>query len=268
MIFSIKTMKSNLFILSFLLTSFTLFNNPVVKWQKEVKANLIKVDQLGKIYQIADNSIIKYDANGKKIVDYSYWNNGSIYSIDTKNALQTIVFYKDQQQITLLDNMLAETNKLALGDYFEWIDLVCFSSRDNAFWMYSINNQSLLKVDRNLEVINEFENIGQLLNLELNPTQLFEKNETIYLFDPSNGLLHFDIFGNFIKKTSLKDATMVKLQNNSLVYANGKKIQSYNLQSFDHSTIYSSKDSIIGFDVYESNIYLQTLKSLTKLTLE
>ena len=106
-----------------------------------------------------------------------------------------MLFYQQQQEIVLLDNTLSQTNKIELN-FFEWIDLACMSNRDNAFWLYSITTQSLIKTDKNGKISNRFNNIGQLVKRNINPTQLLEYNNQVYLFDPNQGLFVFDLFGN------------------------------------------------------------------------
>ena len=103
-----------------------------------------------------------------------------------------MLFFQQQQEIVLLDNTLSETNKVSLI-FFEWIDLACLSNRDNAFWLYTKTSQSLIKTNIQGKIISRFNNMGQLVKRDINPTQLVEYDNSVYLFDPDEGLFVFDL---------------------------------------------------------------------------
>lgn len=253
-----------LIITTLILLSFKSDNN---SWVINQKGNIVSVDKLGKIYQITDNSVIKYTNKGKLITNYSILNNGEITSIDTKNPLQSLLFFKQQQEAIILDNMLGEANSINFTDYFEWIDLVCTSNRDNALWLYNITNQELLKTDINLNVITKSSNLAQILSLDLKPSQLMEVNETVYLFDEDNGLILFDIFGNYKKKIVLKNAEKIFIDNNIVYYLTNNSIYSYNLKSFNKEAVYESNKKLLDFCVFSNTLVIQTDDNLLSLTI-
>ena len=146
----------NKFLLIIIILSLLSFKTDSVKWVIKQKGDIVSVDKLGKVYQVTDNAVVKYTTEGKKVANYSILNNGEITLIDTKNPLQSLLFFKQQQDVIILDNMLGEANSFNLSNYFEWIDLVCTSNRDNALWLYNISNQELIKTDINLNVIKTF----------------------------------------------------------------------------------------------------------------
>lgn len=262
----IKLMRSSIFISVFLLFSFTLNPPNPKKWQIDHEATLVASDSLGKLYQIDNKAIVKYSKEGKQIANYALLNTGAISSIDTRNALQTMLFFNEQQEIILLDNMLGLTRKIQLADYFDWIDLACFSNRDNAFWFYSISNQSLIKTNKDLQVIAELNNIGQLLSIDLNPVQLLERNENIYLLDPENGIIIFDIFGNYKSKISIRNISKIEVNEPYIYYLSNNSIYSYQKLTFDKQNIVQH-DSIVDFCIFGVNLYAQDVKKLTRIEL-
>lgn len=239
------------------------FKTDSSKWVINQKGDIISVDRLGKVYQVTDNAVVKYSDKGVKIANFSILNNGKITLIDTQNPLQTILFFKEQQEAIVLDNMLGEANSINFTDYFEWVDLICASNRDNSFWLYSINNQELIKTDKNLTVISRYPNLAQVLSIDIKPSQLVEVNETIYLFDKQNGLILFDVFGNYKKRITLKDAEKVVIENDVVYYLSGNSINYYNLISFNKGILHTSATKIIDFSIFNSSLYLQTESNLT-----
>lgn len=246
--------KFLLIITSLLLLSLNTDNN---KWVIKQRGEIVSVDKLGKVYQITDNAVVKYNNKGEKISNYAILNNGEIASIDTRNPLQSLLFFKQQQEGIVLDNMLGESNKINFANYFEWIDLVCTSNRDNALWLYNISNQELIKTDINLNIISKTNNLAQILSLDLKPTQLTEVNETVFLFDKENGLILFDLFGNYKKKIALKNASKIYVDNNTVYYLVDNTIYNYNLISFDKQLVFETPNTIVDFCALNNTLIIQ-----------
>jgi len=240
-----------------------LYNQQLV-WQKEIIADKLYVDPLEKVYTVKGSVVDKYSAKGAFIQTYNNLAYGDIHSLDTRNALQTMVFYKDQQQIVMLDNMLGETNQIDLSESFEWIDLACLSNRDDSFWFYSSIDQSIIKVNDQLNTQLKTKNIAQLLSVDLSPTQLIEYNETLYLWDEENGLFLFDLFGNFKKKIPLKDKKKVQITEKGVVFNTETNIDLFNTQTFDYSNLFKESVLLIDFWVSKGSIYLLNKEKLIK----
>ena len=233
--------------------------------QKNIETtSFISQDKLGNIYQITDMKIVKYSSELDTIRTNSIFSKGTISSLDTRNPLQLMLFYRQQQQIVLLDNTLSETNIISLSNSnFDWIDLACLSNRDNAFWLYAISNQELLKTDKNGTITNRFKNIGQLVRRDINSTQLVEYNNQVYLFDPNQGLFVFDLFGNYVKRIELKNAEIVKFYQEKVFFRVKNDIFSYNLVSFDKKLEIKSEEDFDDFEIGKSGVLL--LESSNKI---
>lgn len=252
--------KISFSLLGFLLvlTACTSLKSP----QKTSETNsFISQDKLGNIYQITDMKIVKFSSELDTIQSNSIFSSGAISSIDTRNPLQLMLFYRQQQEIQLLDNTLSQTNKINL-QFFEWIDLACLSNRDNAFWLYSMTTQSLLKTDKNGKVVSRFNNIGQLVQRDILPTQLTEYNNQVYLFDPNQGLFVFDLFGNYIKRIELKNAEKVKFYAQKVFFRVKNEVFSYDLISFDKKMEFSSTENFDDFEIGKNGVLVLKEKSI------
>lgn len=229
----------NLTKISFLFLGFLLFtfscNTTKNITKPEESTSFLSQDKLGNIYQISDMKITKYSSDLKPIQSNSIFSNGTISSFDSRNPLQLMLFYKQQQEIILLDNTLSQTNKIDLF-FFELVDLACASNRDNSFWLYSITTQSLIKTDKQGKVTNRYENIAQLLERDINPIQLIEYENQVFLFDLNEGLFVFDLYGNYVKRIELKNTEAVAFYKKKVFYRVKKSIFSYNLVNFDKKT--------------------------------
>lgn len=62
---------------------------------------------------------------------------GSIYWYDERNPLQQLVFYKNTQQVVLLDNQLSVKDKIVLTDRFPELDAVFVSlTAQGSMWIF------------------------------------------------------------------------------------------------------------------------------------
>lgn len=243
---------------AFLLLIFYLSSCQTTKARaKTIPTSFISQDKLGNIYQISDMKMVKYSSAMDTLQTNSIFSNGLISSLDTRNPLQLMLFYKQQQEIILLDNTLSETNKISLNS-FEWIDLVCLSNRDNAFWLYSITTQTLIKTDKNGNITNRFKNIGQLVQRDINPIQLIEYENSVYLFDPNHGLFMFDLFGNYVKRIQLEKAEMIKFYQKKVFFKVKNSIFSYHLMNFDKNTELELGENFEDFEPGSKGILILT----------
>jgi hypothetical protein len=243
--------------ISFLIFGFFLFIFSCQTTKNTVKSeepiSFLSQDKMGNIYQISGMKITKISSDLKPIQSNSIFSNGTISSFDSRNPLQLMLFYKQQQEIILLDNTLSQTNTINLS-FFELIDLACSSNRDNSFWLYSITTQSLLKTDKAGKVTNRFKNIAQLIQKDINPTQLVEYENEVYLLDPNEGLFVFDLYGNYVKRIQLENAENIKFYQKKVFYRVKNSIFSYNLINFDKKTELESEEIFDDFVINENGI--------------
>lgn len=256
-------MKKGIVLLSIFFFSFQFgYESNPLKINKA--ADLIGVDSLGKLYQVDAKMVKKYDDTGNPIANYALLNTGEISSIDTRNALQTLLFFEEQQQIVLLDNMLGVHRSIELKNFFDWIDLACLSNRDNSFWLYSVNSQSLIKVNNELQEVKKLDNISQLLSQDISPIQLMEKGEKVYLVDKKIGVIVFDIFGNYQKIIPIKNVDKIRVEENEILYLKQNKVKAYNQLSFDNLEVFAS-DSIVDFCTFGTKFFVQTPQYLSSI---
>ncbi len=118
-----------------------------------------------------------------------------IYSIDFKNPLQTVVFYKKHNAVVLLDNFFNEINTLYFNLIADKPEITYASlSQKNKIWVYNaiykrFGLYNLLKED--------IEYIGNTLNFECNI--IGSTYNYLYFFNDKNQLHRISIYG-FIEK--------------------------------------------------------------------
>ena len=171
-----------------------------------IQNDFISCDNIGNVYVVKGDAITKLNTSGKVIRTYSNKKLGKIFHVDASNPLRILVFYKDFSLIVFLDSQLTQNGEsIQLENMnLEQSDLAC-SSFNNGAWVFSRQNAELIRVDENLISVIRTGNLNRLMNVKLEPLYLLEHNGFVYLSDKSEGILRFDIYGNYSKTISLRN---------------------------------------------------------------
>lgn len=220
---------------SFFVCSFFQNNEPkpvVIK----TKFDYFTTDNLGNIYTVKEDELVKYLPGGKFFARYSNLKLGSISFVDATNPLKIILYYRDFQQMVFLDNQLSVNSEIVslekLG--YEQTDLVC-ASNNNSFWIYNKQNNELHRFDENSKRITSTGNLKQVLQADLNPNYMVEHNGYLYLNSPASGVYVFDIFGAFSKIISIKNLRQFQVSEDIIYYQKDSSFCSYNYTLFDEA---------------------------------
>ncbi|MBK8502897.1 MAG: hypothetical protein IPL46_12175 [Saprospiraceae bacterium] len=159
------------------------------------------VDQLGNLYFAnVNNEIFKQDVTGKQIGYYSNNQLGNIGRIDATSPLKVLVFYPAFNTGVVLDRRLLETSRFSLIEMgFGEIELVAFS-RDGTIWIFDDHEQRLYKVDQKGNILLKGGDLRLIFDERLQPLQMTEAGEYLYLAIPGRGLMIFDFFGSINHK--------------------------------------------------------------------
>ncbi len=201
--------------LSIILSDFVLVE------QKSTDASDFSLDELGNLYLIHDTYIERINANGGHTFRTSELNSGNIEYFDVTNPLKPFIHYRSQGKIVVFDNTLSEQGRV---DLFEkglgQIEMVC-GSRGDAYWMWDSRNSEMIRVDQNFNKLASTGNISTLTGMQIEPTQIIERGSQLYLRDPSNGVVIFDVYGSY--RTTLKILTTSDIQvfSDEIIYHEG-----------------------------------------------
>ena len=182
------------------------------------KSAHIKIDDFGNTYVITKTEILKYTINGLFVKSFSAKRYGSIDFVDVTNPLKILVYYKDFQQILFLDNQLtAASNMISLENLgLEQTSLVC-TSVNNSFWLFDKQNNSLLRFNEKSNQLVKIDNLKRVLDMDLKPNFLKEKNNYVYLNCPDEGILVFDMYGSFLKTLPIKKLFEFDIKNENII---------------------------------------------------
>jgi len=202
----------------------------------KAKFDFFTTDNIGNMYTIHEDELIKYLPTGKLFAKYSNLKLGSITSVDATNPLKIVLYYRDFQQVVFLDNQLSVNSEAVslekLG--YEQTDLVC-ASANNSFWIYNKQNNELNRFNENSKQIASTGNLKQVLQKDLMPDFMIEHNGYLYLNSPETGIYVFDIFGAFSKIISIKDLHQFQVSEDIVYYRKDSSFCSYNYTLFEEA---------------------------------
>lgn len=220
-------------LISLIATAFTRSTDPLI-FKIRQPFNAFTTDNIGNIYLLHDEELIKYNSSGQLLKKYSSMLYGKITMADATNALKILLYYKDFQQIVFLDDQLSQNSEVIslenLG--YEQTELVC-SSFNNSFWIFNKQNNELIRFDENSQPINKTGNLKQILQADLRPNYMIEHNSYLYLNCPDVGIYVFDIYGTFNKIISIKDLSFFQVSNNVIYFFKNGQMCSYDPKILD-----------------------------------
>jgi len=206
-----------------------------------------RVDELG-YYTFFDKDMIeKYDTNSVRLFRQSVKTSGKIDCIDVSNPMKPLVFFREQQVITFLDNTLTpyqNTTKLSdLG--ISYGTLVCYSTQSDRFWVYDQDNSKLVLFLQNGKKHLETENLAGLLDIQ-NPIQLIERNSLLYLVDEFHGVFVFDMYGTFVEFFELPTIQWIQVDEHNIYYLTESSL--YSLHRKTRISLTTQIDSVKGVE--------------------
>ncbi len=154
-------------------------------------------DALGNTYDVCTDHITKHSSNFN--IDYrlSTLQYGTSGQLDLTNPLVPFLFFQDQSSLVFFDNNLNVLEEpIFLNEKFQGQITCVAGSKGDALWLYDANSSTLIRTNRKFEVLSQSANLSYLTKSTLQPKQIIENGQRVYLIDPDKGILLFSLFGN------------------------------------------------------------------------
>ena len=214
----------------------------------------MSIDRMDNIY-LTDrkNNVHQFNATGRLVNTYSPPRTGNIANIEAWNAMKVMLFYDDQQQITLLDRFLNNIANIRLRDVTNnALIKVATTAANEQLWLFNESDFSLLKFDpRTSEIINTTE-----LNLTFDRKKtdiryIREYQNMVYLVDKTTGVYVFDNLGNYKKTLPFPELSYIGFKGDEMYFLKGGQLRFFNLYSFaerayDVPPLQNYKQALVG----------------------
>jgi len=259
--------RESILLLAFILSGPTFMAQQVF----DAPHSQFKVDNMGQLYTLSDNGIDLYRPDGKHFIHYSEDLLGSISRMDRTSSMRILLFYDNIPGFQLLDNTLSPHGTLFdlnQEDFF-YISSVC-SSVNNIYWGFDRVNNELLRFNDQYRVIDRTGDMRTVLGFTLDPVQMMEYDNRLYLADEMEGIFVFDQFGTYLRTLPIEGVTSFDVEGGVLAYTDGKRVGCYTLDSYQDElvTLPESIQEVKGVDIGKRSIYIGDGHRIHKMMLD
>lgn len=192
----------------------------------------LEVDATGNIYLInTGNQLKKLNAHGDSLAVFNDVRRyGNVSYIDVSNPLKTLVYYKNYSTILVLDRLLSLRSTLNLRNRQIFRVNAVTNSYDNNIWIFDEQELKLKKINETGKLLMESNDLRLLTDKIPSASFLTDVENTIYLYDPEQGLFLFDQYAAFKYRLPYDHWTSVTVNNNQLLGISNNLLNIYNMQ--------------------------------------
>jgi hypothetical protein len=203
----------------------------------DIKVSQIELGEAGYFYVVEGNKITMYKPDGEIEYAYSNFYTTKLHSIDVSNPEKILLFYKQDQKITLLNKYFrTEPDPFFLKEKkYENISAACLSSDDN-IWIFDESEQHLIKLTDEGEFITQGEKLPKSAGAPIQSSFMVDYGGDVYIADASKGILIFNAVGKYQQTIPLKGIKQFRIYDNKLYYTLGLKANIYDLKSGKQNT--------------------------------
>ena len=216
-----------------------------------IQATFLTTDALHQIYiATEEGEILKLAKDGEKLFEYNNRRLGRVSSIDATNPFNILVYYGDLATVVLLDRTLSPLKEINLFDLNIFEAQAVGLSNDNHIWIYDPIAAQLKKINKAGDILFQSRHLKQVIKSTLNVSSLLERNNQLYLNDPSKGIFVFDTFGQLQQQVPIIEVQHFQLLQGQFIYLKDGFIQYYNLETGETKTSndpYTAEATMIRF---------------------
>ncbi len=226
-------------------------------------ATFVTTDQIGNVYTVAENQLLKFSPNGKPLQNFSDSKLGELRSIDAGNPMKLLLFYPDMARIIILGTQFSVQSSIELRNIgIQQPTLIC-NSMNEGYWIYDMQDFQLKKLDLNLQLQFQSGNLMQTTGKRLLPNFLLEADHRVYLNDPLTGVMVFDQFGTYFKNIPILGLRSFQIRGNELLYINQGALKAIDLKLMNERDIsIPASRGLKAARISERQLYLLTNDSL------
>lgn len=232
------------------------------------QSTIMTTDKFGNVFAVNDkNELVKYDKQGEYKKHFNTNKFGPISFVGANNPLKVLAFYQDYATIIVLDQTMTQTGEMRLYEMGMNQTAAICASLDNNIWIFDEVDYRLKKIDDNLNIILQSEDLSILLNETIRPNFLIEKENFLYVNDPEVGILVFDLFGTYAKTIPIKGLKDFQKFQDKLIYFQGGQLVSYHLKTFEEEVIRTPiAENILNIRLEQERLYILGKKQLDLYT--
>lgn len=224
------------------------------------QGSFFTVDNLNNVYYTKDQSLIKLDSVFAPKFKQSIKSLGVSRQLAAVNSMKLVHFSWQQQTLCFFDNTLTQSE-----DCIDLFDLglnnvtqVASSQRPNRLWLFDEVNSvlTLLNTD-DVKTTVQLVNLSGVLEID-SCARIMERNNKLFLLDPTNGVFIFDQFGSLIDRLQISGVKGIEVHQQSLLLLKENILVSYDLRSGEQFELDLPIDDVSAIVVRDNFFYLRS----------
>lgn len=185
----------------------------------------VQCDALGNTYKIYSDHIEKHSSNFNLDYRLGTLQYGNSAQLDLTNPLVPFLFFPDQGLLVFLDNTLNVLEEpVFLNERFQGQITCVGGSKGDALWLYDVNSSTLIRTNRKFEILSKSAYLSYLTKSELQPMQIIENGQRVYLITKQKGILLFSLFGTLETSSTYSTNDPVYQWNNFIYFRFGNML--------------------------------------------
>lgn len=225
------------------------------------EAKNFTTDKLQHIYLLtAGNEVIKFTPDGFEQFRYPNKTLGDATYLDATNPFLLLLFFPDYQTVVTLDRTLTMSGQYNLQKFGLFRVNAVGMAGDGNLWVYDEVDFRLKKIELDGTVVTEGGDLSLVLGKAIRPNFLTEKDQLVYLNDPGEGVLVFDVFGQYQKTLPITGLASFQVIDDQLIYFRQNGLYSFHLKSLLESPVRLPKGLEDGSKIAVQNDRLYVLE--------
>ena len=212
-------------------------------YERAIDAERIELDRLGQVYVYAKGGWTKYDNTGKDAGRFTEYGMSSDDVWDVSDPQKILYYQPAFQKGVVMDRTMNPDFTFDFntqdGTSSRYINFVATSS-DSKLWASDFYNNTILKLDKNGNNILKNNFLDRNNAISLQPQQLLETDNNLYVYVPEAGILVYDAFGMLLRTLLIKNLQNFNVINGQIIACDKQKIH-----TFDHKTGIELKSSVL-----------------------
>jgi hypothetical protein len=226
-------------------------------------------DELRNIYVLKGDELKLYRPDGELWIRNSLKTMGAITTMDVFYSLKPMLYSEQMQQVLVLDNTLSvQGDVISLNRRgFAQASLVAVSVQ-NHFWVFDKLEMELTRVDRQWNRTATSGRLDQLLGITPEPIEIVEFDNWVYVNDPKNGVLVFDLFGTYSKTIPIMNASNIQVRKNTIYYLKDSALWRYDRVHFRMDQVMTTPTGLLDFSIGKERILYLTEQGIHRIARE
>jgi hypothetical protein len=196
----------------------------------ETAASDFDVDDLGFVYTVHRDRIVKLHADGTFFYEFSFKNSGRIGQLNVVDPLKPLVFYVETGDLIVLDNTMSQQRDMINLYNYGFGEVLCAAtSVDHHYWVFDRYNGELQRLNDSFKIVTSTGNVKQVLGENLSPHIILERNNRVFLCDKEKGIYVFDIFGAYLQKIAEPNVQSLTVFDDVVCYHKEDRLYAYHL---------------------------------------